>query len=431
MNRKMKRRTVIKGLAASAAAASAASLSHGAFADKNHPIVIGLPTSQTAAHGVADDQDHLNGTILAMEEINAAGGIMGRPLKLEVVDVDKLSPEAAGSSIRALVDKKVHAISNAFIFVPIPAMDASVKWACPYLQGNTMRAATEQFRQNPEKYSHIFQVDPSEVHYGYHFPIWLQAMKDQGVWEPMNNGIHIVQEQVAYNQTISRACQEAIKQQDTFELAGITDIQYPVQNWGPVVEQIRKVGAGAVMIDHWVAAEFAAFCKQFRSKPLKNSLVYLQYGPSQPEFLDLARGAAEGFCWSTVMGVHADEQGLAYREKYKKRFPGTMGLCYTAIAYDIVYYLKAAWEAVGDPMKFKDVCDWIRVNPYDGLCGHIDMNNEFQEAAHWPDNGYPVRAKSRDKGVPQLYFQVQEREHRLIYPYELKETSLQPAPWWT
>lgn len=423
-----KRRTLIKGLAATAAGTSLP-FAPAAFARKE-PILLGLPTSQTAAHGVADDQDHLNGTILAMEEINAAGGILGRELKLKVVDTDKLSPEACAASVRALVDAKVHAISNAFLFVPIPAMDASVKWGCPYLQGNTQRAATEAFRANPDKYSHIFQVDPSEVHYGYHFPIWLQAMKDQGVWNPTNMGVHIVQEQVAYNQTISRACQDALKQSE-FELAGITDIQYPVQNWGPVVEQIHKVGAGAVMIDHWVAAEFAAFCKQFRAKPLKNSLVYLQYGPSQPEFLDLSRRAAEGFCWSTVMGLHADEAGLAFREKYKKRFPGTMGVVYTGIGYDIVYYLKAAWEAVGDPNDFKAVCDWVRTHPYDGLTGHIDMNNEYQEAAHWPDNGYDVRAQKMSEGVPQLYYQVQDLEHRLIYPYELKEVTLQPAPWWT
>lgn len=429
MNREVRRRTVLKGMAA-AVAASTLSIARRSFADPE-PIVIGLPTSQTAAHGVADDHDHLNGTVLAMEEINAAGGILGRPLKLEVVDVDKLSPEACATSIRALVDKRVHAISNAFLFVPIPAMDASTGWRCPYLSGNTQRAATEAFRADPDKYRHIFQVDPSEVHYGYHFPIWLKAMKDQGVWEPTNNGVHIVQEQVAYNQTISRACQDALKQQDTFELAEVTDIQYPVQNWGPVVDQIRRVGAGAVMIDHWVAAEFAAFCKQFRARPLKNALVYLQYGPSQPEFLDLARGAAEGFCWSTVMGLYADEAGLAYREKYRKRFPGTMGLVYTGIGYDIVQYLKRAWEALGDPSNFEAVCDWIRVHPHDGLCGHIDMNNDLQEAAHWPDNGYEVRAPSLDEGVSQLYFQVQQRQHRIIYPYELKEVTLEPAPWWS
>lgn len=428
MPREMKRRTLLKGMAAVATSAALPFTRRARAAGK--PIVLGIPTSQTAAHGVADDQDHLNGTLMAQEEINAAGGILGRPLELKVVDVDKLSPESCAAAVRALVDAKVDAISNAFLFVPIPAMDASTSWRCPYVSGNTQRAATEALRADPEKYGHIFQVDPSEVHYGYHFPIWLKAMKDQGVWNPTNNGVHIVQEQVAYNQTISRACQEALKKSADFELAAITDIQYPVQNWGPVVEQIHKVGAGAVMIDHWVAAEFASFCKQFRAKPLKNALVYLQYGPSQPEFLELAGRAAEGFCWSTVMGLHADPVSQAYKQRYQARFPGIMGLCYTGIGYDIAHYLKRAWEAVGDPSKFDDVCQWIRTHPHDGLCGHIDVNNPWQEAAHWPDNGFDVRAESLDRGIAQLYFQVQDVEHKLIYPYELKETTLKPAPWW-
>ena len=423
----IQRRRIVQGLAAAAATASLPHARRAGAAAK--PIVLGIPTSQTAAHGVADDQDHLNGTLLAQEEINAAGGILGRKLELKVVDVDKLQPESCSSAVRALVDARVDAISNAFLFVPIPAMDASVKWACPYLSGNTQRAATDAMRVNPAKYGHIFQVDPSEVHYGYHFPIWLQAMQDQGVWHPTNQRVHIVQEQVAYNQLIAKAAQEAL-QKSPFELAAVTDIQYPVQNWGPVVEQIHQVGAGAVMIDHWVAAEFAAFCKQFRAKPLKNALVYLQYGPSQPEFLELAGPAAEGFCWSTVMGVPMNARGRAYRAKYQQRFPGVMGLCYTGIAYDIVYYLKAAWEAVGDPSKFADVCAWIRTHPHDGICGHINMNNEYQEAAHFPDNGYPVTAAALDQGVSQLYVQVQGGEHRIIYPVELQETSLKPAPWW-
>jgi len=429
MRRDFDRRAVLKGMAAAAAVSTFPAARRSRAAGK--PIVLGLPTSQTAAHGVADDTDHLNGTLMAQAEINAAGGILGRPLELKVVDVDKLSPESCAAAVRALVDARVDAISNAFLFVPIPAMDASVNWPCPYLSGNTQRAATEALRADPQKYGHIFQVDPSEVHYGYHFPIWLKDMRDQGVWNPRNNGVHIVQEQVAYNQTISRACQVALEKSDDFELAAITDIQYPVQNWGPVVNEINKVGAGAVMIDHWVAAEFAAFCKQFRARPLKNALVYLQYGPSQPEFLDLAGRAAEGFCWSTVMGLHADARSQDYKARYKARFPGTMGLCYTGIGYDIAHYLKRAWEAVGDPSKFDEVCNWIRTNPHDGLCGHIDMNNPWQEAAHWPDNGFDVRAPAADKGISQLYFQVQGGEHRLIYPYDLKETTLQPAPWWS
>ncbi|MFD1331219.1 ABC transporter substrate-binding protein [Methylopila musalis] len=423
------RRTVVKtAVFGGAAAALSAPFVSRAWAAE--PILLGVPTSQTAAAGVADDLDHLNGTTLAMEEINAAGGINGRPLKLFVTDVDKLSPESCQQAIAACVDAKVHAISNAFLFVPIPAMDASAKYKCPYLNGNTQRAATEAFRKNPDKYSHIFQTDPSEVHYGYTYPIWLKAMETSSGWKPKNRKVHIVQEQVAYCQTISRAAQEALKKSD-FEVAKITDIQFPVQDWGPVIQELKEVDAGAIMIDHWVAAEYAAFCKQFQADPVPNSLVYLQYGPSQPEFLTLAGEAANGFCWSTVLGVYADERGNAFRAKYKKRFPGIMGLVYTGNGYDIAYYLKAAWEAVGDPNKFKDVCDWIRTNPYRGVCGYMDMNNEYQEAGHFPDNGFPVTATELEKGVSQLYVQVQDVEHKIVYPYEIKEATLKPAPWWS
>ncbi|VTZ27746.1 Branched-chain amino acid ABC transporter substrate-binding protein [Methylocella tundrae] len=430
MVRKINRREVVLSAAAGAAATifPAPYISKG-FALDSKPIVLGVPTSQTAAAGVADDLDHLNGTTLAMEEINAAGGILGRPLKLFVTDVDKLSPESCQQAIAACVDAKVDAISNAFLFVPIPAMDASAKYKCPYLQGNTQRAATEAFKANPTKYSHIFQTDPSEVHYGYTYPVWLKAMEDSGAWKPKNRKVHIVQEQVAYCQTISKAAQQALKNSN-FELAAVTDIQFPVQDWSPVIEKLKQTDAGAIMIDHWVAAEYAAFCKQFVADPVKDSLVYLQYGPSQPEFLTLAGEAANGFCWSTVLGVYADERGNAFRAKYKKRFPGVMGLVYTGNGYDIAHYLKAAWEATGDPSNFKAVCDWVRANPYRGVCGYMDMRNEYQEAAHYPDDGHPVSASELEKGMSQLYVQVQNAEHKIIYPYDIKQSKLQPAPWW-
>jgi branched-chain amino acid transport system substrate-binding protein len=425
MSRIFTRRHVTSGVAASALAMPF--ISRQAFAAE--PILIGVPTAQTAQAGVADHQDYLNGTTLALEEINAAGGVLGRPLKSVVVDIDPISPESGKIAINKLIDAKVHAISCAFSLVPVPAADASAAYKAPFLWGATQRNMTELVAKNHDKYSHLFQTDPSEVHYGYTFPTFLKAMKDKGTWKPLNNRVHIVQEQIAYNQTISKALQSALPKSE-FQLAKVTDIQYPVQDWGSVIQEIKSVGAGAVMIDHWVAAEYAAFCKQFRADPLKGTLVYLQYGPSQPEFLELAGPAAEGFVWSTVLGVYADAQGMAFRQKYKKRFPGTMGLCYTGNAYDVAYYLKAAWEAVGDPSKFKAVADWIRSNPHRGVCGYMSMNNAFQECAHYPDNGHEVTATDLEKGMAQLYFQVQGGEHKIIYPGPLAENTLGVAPWW-
>lgn len=432
--RPFSRRSVLQGLGAGAAATAVSSLPAPWVrqANASDTILLGVPSSLSTPYGVADDTDHLNGTILAQEEINAAGGILGREVELFVPDVDKLSPESARQAIAACIDKKVHAISNAFLFAPIPAMDESAKYKCPYLQGNTQRNATEAFRADPVKYSHVFQTDPSEVNYGWTYPLWLQEMERVQGWQPKNRKIHIVAEQVGYNQTILRAAREAIPRYD-FELAEVTDIQYPVNDWGPVIQRLKEVDAGAIMINHWVAAEYAAFCKQFVSDPVSDSLVYLQYGPSQPEFLELGGRATEGFCWSTVLGVYGDERGQAFRQKYLERFPefeGNMGLVYTGNGYDILKYLELSWNATGDPDDFAANEAWIRENPYRGVCGMMDMRNEYQEALHYPENGFGLQADSPETGMGQLFVQVQDREHKIIWPNEISESTLRPAPWW-
>src|SRR5215203_4080903 len=109
----MTRRTVLKVVAGAAVAGVATPAISQGQSDK---ILIGVPSSLSTPYGVADDTDHLNGTKLAIEEINAAGGVLGRQIELFVPDVDKLSPESCRQAIAACIDKKVQAISNAFLF---------------------------------------------------------------------------------------------------------------------------------------------------------------------------------------------------------------------------------------------------------------------------------------------------------------------------
>jgi branched-chain amino acid transport system substrate-binding protein len=404
-------------------------------------ITIGIPSSLSTPYGVADDQDHLNGSIMAIEAINAKGGVMGRELKTFVPDFDKLSAESTQSAIAACIDKKVHAISNAFTFAPIPGMDMSAKYKAPYLQGNTQRLATEEFRRDPKKYSHVLQTDPSEVNYGWTYPMWLDAMKKTGVWKPTNNKVHIISEQTGYNQTILKAAKESLAKSSNWELAGDTQIQYPVNDWAPVIQELKKVGAAAIMCNHWMASEEAAFCKQFRADPVPGAIVYIQYGASQPEFLELGRSAMEGFCWSTVLGVYGDKMGEQFRKDYLKRFPefgtyknNTMGLVYTGNGYDIVNYLEASWNATKalglNVEDFEKNSTWIRKNPFRGVCGNMDMDNEFQEALHFPDNGFGNQSSTHNNGMGQLFCQVQDVQHRIVWPNDYSQSKLQGCDWW-
>ena len=186
------------------------------------------------------------------------------------------------------------------------------------------------------------------------FSCVFRSARGSGKWTPKNNKIHIIQEQIQYTQVISQETQKAIASTNgKWELAGVTDIQAPVNDWSSVIRDIQELDAGVVMVDHWIAAELAAFAQQYSADPNPGSLVYLQYGPSQPEFLELACPVAEGFIWSTVLGTYNDEQGAAFRAKYMERFPGVMGLAYTGMCYDSAEILKAAWEATVTPMTSK------------------------------------------------------------------------------
>jgi branched-chain amino acid transport system substrate-binding protein len=416
------RRTVIKGIGAALTAPLAAPFVGPSLAADNAPIRFAVIAAQSGQAGVADHRDYINGAEMAVEEINAAGGVKGRPIKIELHDIDLLTPEGTQAAFRAVVDSKPHAIGCAFTLIRIPALEALGDYKAPYLSGDTNFDMVSFAKQHRDKYWNYFEVDPPETYYGQMFPRFLDQLAAEGVWKPTNNKVHIIREQNNYNMVIA---QEVVKNlpSSKFQLAKITDIQFPVQDWGPVMQAIKGEGAGTIMLDYWVGAEEAAFCQQFVADPVKGALVYIQYGPSQPEFLNIAGSAANGMVWSTVLGVYDDAQGAAFRKKYAAKHPGVIGLCYNGSAYDTTYILRNAWMNA-DPADFKAVCDYIRRHTYRGVDGAVSLDNEYQAALH-----YPLQTTDLNKGMAQLYFQVQDEQHKIISPTVLAESKFRTFPW--
>ena len=385
-----------------------------------------VPAAQSGPVGVADHQDWTNGVTMAIEEINANGGVLGRQLEAKIIDLDMLTPEGNVAGIQSLIEGGSHAIASAFTIIPPPAMDAAAPSGIPYIHGNTSSLNVELYQGDKKKYRNIFQLDVPETYYGTGFVHFLQDMAASDQWEPKNNNVHIVQGQISYTQLISQATQEEIANTNgEWEVGAITDIQFPVQDWAPVIRALQDTDAAAIMIDHWVAAELAAFAQQYAYDPVPGALVYLQYGPSQPEFLDLAQGAGEGMIWGTVYGVYADEMGAAFREKYRAKYPGTMGMVYTGGGYDAVHILAEAWEEVGDPDDFDAVGDAIRNIEYRGVNGFYRINPETNSGI-----SYPNMTDKLDEGQAHLFFQVQDNEHRIIAPAALAEVPFAAPPWW-
>lgn len=133
MTQKFTRRAVTAGIGA--AVAMPWIVRSPAFA-ASKPIVIGVPATSTAAIGAADHGDYVNGSTMALDEINKSGGVLGRELKQMVIDFDPLSPESSKQAIAQCIDAQVDAIANPYMLPPLPAMDASSQYKCPFLHGS-------------------------------------------------------------------------------------------------------------------------------------------------------------------------------------------------------------------------------------------------------------------------------------------------------
>ena len=69
------------------------------------------------------------------------------------------------------------------------------------------------------------------------------------------------------------------------------------------------------MCNHWMAAEEAAFCKQFRADPVPESTSVCTVWCFKPEFLEL--GECNGrFLLSTVLGIYVTKWEKILEKNY-------------------------------------------------------------------------------------------------------------------
>lgn len=394
-------------------------------AASGEPITIGLPIAQSGPAGIADHADCLNGATLAKDQINANGGVGGRPIEFSVTDIDILTPEGITAGFQKLTGEGVSAIVSPFVIIPPAALEVAATYGAPYMSGDTNVDVQVIRASDPAKYGNYF-VDPPETYYGSGFVTFLTNLADSGSWTPKNNKVDIVRGDTAYNQNIAQATIDAIDASGgTWELGEVIDITAGTKDWGPVLQKLAANDAGVIMVDHWIGAELASFSQQFAASPVDGSLVYLQYGPSQPEYLDIAGDSAEGFVWGTVIGTgNSSAEDVAFREAYHAATGTddvTMGMVYTAWCYDMVNVLAQAWGS-SDPADFAAVNAAIASTPYDGVTGHINFANGVAPS-------YPNDVASAAEGVTHYFYQVQDGRHTVIEPADDAEAAFTPAPW--
>jgi branched-chain amino acid transport system substrate-binding protein len=385
------------------------------------PYLIGSPFPLHSFYA-ADGNQMKNGSGLAIDEINSSGGIAGRRISRIVIDADVATPEGVTTAFKKLISSKVDAILVGYIQVDAPSYDIAAAYGAPYIHGNTLDAGVQRVKANPTKYFNIFNVDSTEVHYGINFPLYLDRLASSGQFRPRAKTIHFIEGDLGYSQNISRAGQAAFKKAG-WNIVGVEKVVTPTNDWTPVIGKLRQKKAAVVMNCHPAPADLAQFMKQFAANPT-DALVYLQYGPSVPQFLQLAGKAANGAIWSTVVGTFNDQLGKAFQAKYRSKYKSDPGFANAGQCYDEVYMLAQAWGKVGDPRNFRAVATALRTTIHRGVSGTINTNRRGQYSL-----SYPFETNDPSLGMAHLYFQIQNGKQKIIFPSPYAEARYTKAPW--
>ncbi len=405
--------------APAAPAAGTAAPAAGATGGEDIRVVGIFPVSGFIA---ADGKEMRNGVVMAVDEINELGGLLGRKLKyIEVDDVDSNAEQITTAFQRAVDVEKADVIFSGYHLASGPEFDIVAKSGTLYYNVNTQEAWTDRYKKDPNKYWSIFQNDPNDTWYGGGFALWLDNLVKSGAYTPKDKTAAILSGDDTYDSWIAQNFESKIKElgwtvtsKESFTVGNVSD-------WGALLSKVRGSPPAILFTTDYNPADDAAMAKQLAANPIP-SLVYQQYGPSVPEYLNLAGDAANGIIWATVLGLLTDPIGQDFRKRYQAKFGQAPGWANAGGCYDEVWVWAKSCALAGDPKDYKKIATMTERMIHRGVTGSISFENHAGRA-------YPGQTSDPSLGQPHIIVQLQDKQHKVVSPAPYNDGTFQLPPW--
>jgi len=377
-------------------------------------IKIGVVAPLTGSF--ADEGNEMvRGVQMAVDELNAKGALLGKKLEIIKGDVGDFSAEKIVSVAERIIHRdKVDCIVTQYLG-GVADVKAFGGTRVPYLNMDTSQAEADLIKENIDKYWNIFQACPPESKYAQGIIDFMVRVfpKASGYKYP-NNKIGLVTMIRAYNDRISANFRELVKK-NNWEL--VVDEKTPTGTveWGAVLTKIRQEKPAIIFLNDHVPADEVSFLEQFHTNPTK-SLVFIQYGPSNPAFISLGKEKTNGSFWGTLFAPYGPK-GEAWRERYRKKYKEEPGVGTAAGTYTSTMIWVEAVKKVGNAKDYEEVCRVIREYPYD-ITGNTIIFDPANQSAIVGEGLSAFMA-----------YQVQNLKHQLVSPISYATAKMQVAPW--
>lgn len=362
------------------------------------PVFLGTLAALSGYSG-EDALEHMRGTALAIEEINAGGGVLGRRVEHVVAAADVADPASVRQAMDQLTTSGVDAITGSHISAEHPFLfDMAAAYGRPLLHLDTFETHAALVRDNPARYGMIYQTCPSEIYYAKAFSRLLNEL-DRGGSAPVGRRLAVVEMDVPSARIASPEF-----------AASLADIGWTISfrqtvsatgvDWNDTVRKALDEHVDIVMVTHFVPAEAIELQRELAMAGF-GGLTYYAYTASHPTFTQKLGPLAEGVLWSSTTTLSRSESATAFRRNYQRRFSTPPGLSQASAAYDQARLLAWGWMQNGslDP---EGTVRALREGLYRGLNGTYFFGNGDQTPLSYPDG-----TNDPTLGLPLITYQIQ------------------------
>lgn len=317
-------------------------------------------------------------SIIAAEEINKKGGILGR--KIELYFGDDESKAAAGASVmeRLINREKVDIVIGTMNSnVGLATMEIAANYGIPFIMtGPAAQAIADKIKGNPQRYKYLLKPDPSTTTHVIGVASAAEMIAKEDPKHANKKTAVFVTEHTDWGKG----------------LASVAEVEMGKVGWKVIDKQVHDIGETNFMSllskikalnpDLLVTAETSAsaassLTKQFLDQGLKMYLVQV-YGPFKPGYLEALGGGVDGLIGESMVECHTklcDE----FTKKYINRFGAPKFDVVGSMQYDMMYAAANAYEKIGSFDKDKWI-ETILAMRIEGTIGVYEFDKDYHDS---------------------------------------------------
>jgi ABC-type branched-subunit amino acid transport system substrate-binding protein len=327
---------------------------------------------------------------LAVEDLNKAGGVLGKQVEVTFFDIGDLSPDKLQAAAANLIDRgKADFIVTGYGGFG-PDIPAFCPHGVPFIHNDAFTSVVEMM--NSMGCTSIFNASDVESAYG---KVMFDQIMALGRDFP-NKKLAIVHGPYEWESGLAKAMADAATAQG-WEIVVNEEVPYESVQWQGILSKIRDANPSLVHIEVLDAGLTHTFLQQYFESPVKGALVNAGYAASVPAFGEVvAQGKVEGVLGMTLSAQLPGPEGDAFVKRWQAAYGEMPPWSLAAQLYDEVNMWAAAVKTAGSASDHPAVVKALKEMSYKGLTGTLKFDDRF-------------KIPTSDASQPAFLFQVRDK----------------------